>query len=86
MIQPAGQVKDVKCSNFVIKVFPSLDTTAKHFASLVSFVSLQRVMDTTMTEPQSLAHVDPDIFKDLQEKIDQESKVRDVRQPGSLAA
>jgi hypothetical protein len=43
-------------------------------------------MDTTMTEPQSSAHVDPDIFKDLQEKIDQESKVRDVRQPESLAA
>jgi hypothetical protein len=43
-------------------------------------------MDTTMAEPQSSAHVDPDIFKDLQEKIDQESKVRDVRQPRSPAA
>jgi hypothetical protein len=43
-------------------------------------------MDTTMAEPQSSAHVDPDIFKDLQEKIDQEGKVRDVRQSSSLTA
>ena len=36
------------------------------------------VMDTTMTELHSSAHVDPDIFKHLQEKIDEEGKVRDV--------
>lgn len=30
-----------------------------------------------MTELHS-PHVDPDIFKDLQEKIDEEGKVRDV--------
>jgi len=39
-----------------------------------------------MAEPQSSPHVDPDIFRDLQEKIDQESKVRDVRQPRSPIA
>ena len=39
-----------------------------------------------MAEPQSSAHVDPNIFKDLQEKIDQEGKVRDVRQPKSPVA
>jgi hypothetical protein len=40
-------------------------------------------MDTAMAESQSSAHVDPDIFMDLQEKIDQEGKVRDVQQPSS---
>jgi hypothetical protein len=35
-------------------------------------------MDTTMAEPRSSTHVNPDIFKHLQEKIDEEGKVRDV--------
>lgn len=35
-------------------------------------------MDTTMAEPHSSAHLDPDIFKHLQEKIDEEGKVREV--------
>src|SRR2546423_15425709 len=37
-------------------------------------------MDTTMDESKSSAHVDPEIFRHLQEKIDEEGKVRDVRQ------
>jgi hypothetical protein len=34
-------------------------------------------MDATMTDLHS-THVDPDIFKDLQDKIDEEGKIRDV--------
>ena len=37
------------------------------------------MMDTTMADPKSSANVDPDIFKHLQEKIDEEGKVRDVQ-------
>jgi hypothetical protein len=42
--------------------------------------------DTSMAERPFSPHVDPDIFQHLQEKIDEEGKIRDVLRFGMYAA